>query len=162
MYRRILLAADGSYEMDRAFNAALELAILFKAELHMLLVEELPLFPTTVTEVKGEKQRFDRRLAPVVAAAQRRAEQAGLTLGAHVIGGRFVERAMDFVLANSIDLLVLPISRHSSLYDLVFGNAAGRLISIVHCDVHVVQEGVSHPRKRLGLKALSPYREFAL
>lgn len=139
MYRKILLANRGSLEADGAFEPSLVLASRLGAELHMLLVEELSRLPATITEVVGEKREADHRCAFIVASAQRRAKQAGVKFRAHVVVGRFVERVVEFVNENQIDLLVVGLNRQTPLDDLLFGNGTQRLIRHVPCAVHVVK-----------------------
>ena len=69
MPRRILVANDGSEGAAKAFAAAIALARQSKAELHMICVEELPRFPTSVEEVIEEKQEANHRFAEVIAKA---------------------------------------------------------------------------------------------
>jgi nucleotide-binding universal stress UspA family protein len=47
MYRKLLIANDGSAGAQAALTVAIFLAKRFRARLHMLSVEELPRFPTT-------------------------------------------------------------------------------------------------------------------
>lgn len=138
MYRRILLANEGTIEANGAFEPSLALASRFDAQLHMLLVEELPRFPVTIGEVVGEKRAADQRSAYIVASAQRRAKEAGIKFRSHVVVGRMIERVIAFVNENQIDLLVIGLTRYSRFYPF-FGNAAERLIWLAPCTVHVVK-----------------------
>jgi nucleotide-binding universal stress UspA family protein len=52
VYRKLLIANDGSEGAQAALTAAIYLAKRFRARLHMLSVEELPRFPTTVRSWK--------------------------------------------------------------------------------------------------------------
>jgi nucleotide-binding universal stress UspA family protein len=139
MYRRILLANRGSVEADGAFEPSLVLARRFNAELHMILVEELSRFPVSITEVVGEKREADRRCAFIVASAQRRAKQALVKFRTHVVVGRFVERIVEFVNENQIDLVVVGQIDRARLDELLFGDATQRLIRLARCAVHVVK-----------------------
>ena len=58
MYKKILVANDGSPGALRALTAALTLATRDGAALHMVTVEELPWFPATIDEVDEEKAPF--------------------------------------------------------------------------------------------------------
>jgi nucleotide-binding universal stress UspA family protein len=117
----------------------LVLARRFSAELHMILVEELPRFPVSITEVVGEKREADRRCAFIVASAQRRAKQAQIKFRTHVVVGRFVERIVEFVNENQIDLVVVGQIDRARLDELLFGDATQRLIRLARCAVHVVK-----------------------
>jgi nucleotide-binding universal stress UspA family protein len=67
MYKRILIATDGSKAADKAFQHALDLASLAKGDLHTISVaEDLPKFAGTRGEVEDYKRRAQNltRLAP--------------------------------------------------------------------------------------------------
>src|ERR1700758_3347232 len=75
MYKTILQANDGSAGADKALVAALDLAKLSGAELHMICVEEISEFPEIIGEVREEKRFADRRYRPIVQHAERLAEE---------------------------------------------------------------------------------------
>ena len=62
MFKKILIANDGSEGAARALSAAIELAKEHEAELHMISVEELPRYPASIDEVVEEKARGQPRL----------------------------------------------------------------------------------------------------
>ena len=55
MFKRIVIASDGSQGAARALSVAIDLAKTHAADLHMISVEELPQFPASVDEVVEEK-----------------------------------------------------------------------------------------------------------
>ncbi len=55
MFKKILIANDGSEGAARALSAAIKLAKEQGVDLHMISVEELPSFPASVDEVIEEK-----------------------------------------------------------------------------------------------------------
>jgi nucleotide-binding universal stress UspA family protein len=139
VYRRILVVNDGSPGAGRAVEVALKLAGLFAAELHMILVEELPLFPTTMLEVDAQKAIIDRRFAFLAAAAARRAVEARVAFRAHVVVGRLVEQVLQCIEDNQIDLLVLGVFRRSPVWEFIFDSAAERLVRSAPCATHMVK-----------------------
>ncbi len=139
MYRRILLVSDGTPEADGALEAAIALASRFGAELHMILVEELPRFAVTIAEVDGEKQVADRRAAFVITSAERRAREAKVAFRSHVVVGHMIDHVLDFVNEHQIDLLVVAFRAPSNALSLFLTNRTERLIRLAPCDVHVVK-----------------------
>lgn len=139
MYKKILLANSGSIEADGAFEPSLTLASRFGAELHMLLIEELPRFPLTIAEVVGEKRATDQRCAYIVASAQRCAKEARVNFRAHVVVGRFIGKIVEFVAENEIDLLVVGPSKRLPGGHFLFGDSSYRLLRSVPCAVHFVK-----------------------
>ena len=97
MYRRILVASDGSPGAAKAVETAILLARRFKAELHMIYVEDLPAVPATVDEVVEEKSEANHRFEAVVAAARVQARSQRVKLEAHVVAGRTVPRVVELV-----------------------------------------------------------------
>ena len=61
MFKKILIANDGSEGASRALSAALIEAKAHNAALHMISVEELPRFPASVDEVIEEKAEANHR-----------------------------------------------------------------------------------------------------
>ena len=76
MYRRILVASDGSPGAAKAVETAILLARRFKAELHMICVEDLPGVPATVDEVVEEKSEANHRFEAVVARLASRRDRS--------------------------------------------------------------------------------------
>jgi hypothetical protein len=68
MIRRILLAYDGSTGADRALDFALDLALKYAAELHVLAVARPPEFGDDVESravIENARWHYDRALGPV-------------------------------------------------------------------------------------------------
>ena len=140
MYRKILLINEGTLEANGAFEPALLLAKRLDAELHMILVEELPRFPVTISEVVAEKKAADQRSAYIVAMADRRAREANIKIRSHVVIGRLIDRVIEFAKDNQVDLLVIGFKNHSQARSSFFAsNSAERLIKLAPCAVHVVK-----------------------
>lgn len=74
MFRRSVIAHDGSGGAAKALDAALALAKRHKAMLQMIPIEELPPFATTIDEVVEEKAAANRHLDPLIARVQSRAK----------------------------------------------------------------------------------------
>jgi nucleotide-binding universal stress UspA family protein len=69
MFKKILIANDGSEGAFTALDAALRLAHSHKAQLHMISVEEIQWIPGSREEVIGDKELADRKFAAVVEKA---------------------------------------------------------------------------------------------
>ena len=61
MFRKVLIANDGSEGAFKALDAALSLARSHKAQLHMICVEEIQWVPATREEVIGDKELAARK-----------------------------------------------------------------------------------------------------
>jgi len=139
MYKKILAANDGS---DRAFKAlaeAFDISRRYQAELHMIVVEELPRFPGSIDEVEGEIESADRRFAPVIARSKTLARERSVDLHCHVVPGHPVPTIVEFIRERAFDLLVLGFMGHSALYDRIIGSTCDRLVRLAPCSVIVVK-----------------------
>lgn len=139
MFRKILIANDGSEGGFRALDTALVLARSLKAELHMISVEEIQWVPGTREEVIGEKAIADRKFAAVTAKARELARKANVALTAHVVVGHVVSTIIDFITREDFDLLVTGFMGHSALYNRVIGSTTDRLVELAPCTVLVVK-----------------------
>lgn len=139
MFRRIVIASDGSEGAARALSAAIKLAKQHDAELHMVSVEELPQFPASVDEVVEEKAEANHFFAGVIARAKGQAQAAGVALTAHVVTGHTVAAIVELVERESADLLVIGYMGHSALYNRVIGSTTDRLVELAPSAVLVVK-----------------------
>jgi len=139
MYKKILIANDGSEGAEKALEAAIGLARRFKIELHMICVEELPRLPASVDEVIEEKEAANHRFAAVVAGARARAKTHRVKLDVHVVAGHPVPTIVAFVKRQRIDLLVIGYMGHSALYNRLIGSTTDRLVELAPCPVFVVK-----------------------
>lgn len=139
MFKKILIANDGSVGAFRALDTALALASALKAELHMISVEEIQWVPGTREEVIGDKAIADRKFAAVIVKARELAGKANVAITAHVVVGHAVSTIIDFIAREGFDLLVTGFMGHSALYNRVIGSTTDRLVEIAPCAVLVVK-----------------------
>ena len=139
MYRKILVANDGSPGAMKALAAAIEMAKRDGAALHMLTVEELPRFPATIDEIEEEKIEANHRLIPVVEAARSQARAAGIAIETHLVPGHPVHAIVAFINEQQFDLLVIGFMGHTRLYEQIIGSTTERLVRLVPCAVLVVK-----------------------
>jgi nucleotide-binding universal stress UspA family protein len=139
MYTRILAANDGSAGGQKALAAAIELARPISAELHMVMVEELPRFPASIDEVAEEKDEANHRFTPVIEAAKSQATAAGLRIETHLVPGHVVDAVIGLVSQLKIELLVVGFMGHSRLYERIIGSTTDRLVRLAPCSVLVVK-----------------------
>jgi len=139
MFRKSLVANDGSPGAGAALDVAIDLAKNSGAELHMISVEEIPRFAETIDEVEGEKEAAEQRLLPVIQRAKERVAQKGMSLETHLLSGHPVAAVVDFLRAADFDLLVVGFMGHSALYNRIIGSTADRLVDHAPCAVLVVK-----------------------
>ncbi len=139
MFKKILIANDGSEGAARALSAAIRLAKLYDAELHMISVEELPAFPASVDEVIEEKAEANHIYEAVTLRAIAQANAEGRKLTAHVIVGHPVPAIAEFVEREGVDLLVVGYMGHSALYNRLIGSTTDRLVEHAPSAVLVIK-----------------------
>ena len=138
-YRKILIANDGSEGARKALSTAIEHAKLTAAELHMVSVEELPRFASSVDENVEEKQEQNHRFARFLCEARRTAEADGVGLAARVVAGHAVPTIVELIEREGFDLLVIGFMGHSALYNRLIGSTTDRLVELTPCPVLVVK-----------------------
>ena len=139
MYRKILIANDGSEGAGKALATAIELARRLQTPLHMISVEEMPRFPGTVDEVIEEKRQANRLFDRVVGRARAKARAAGVQLDIHIVAGHAVPSIVEFIQREHCDLLVIGYMGHSALYNRLIGSTTDRLVELAPCQVLVVK-----------------------
>lgn len=140
MFRKILIANDGSEGGFKALAAALRLAHSHKAQAHMICVEETPwMLAGTREELVSESEAANRKFAEVVAKAEAEAERRGVKLVSHIVVGRPAPAILAFIARDGIDLLVTGFKSHPALYHRILGKTTDRLVELAPCAVLVVK-----------------------
>jgi nucleotide-binding universal stress UspA family protein len=139
VFRKILIANDGSEGAARALSAAINLAKTHGAALDMISVEEMPRFPVSVDEVVEDKLDADQRYETVVARARATAKAQGIELATHVLPGHAVATIVEFIGRERFDVLVVGYMGHSALYNRLIGGTTDRLVEHAPCNVLVIK-----------------------
>lgn len=140
MFKRILIAHDGSDRAQAAFDAAVKLALELNAKLQMVSVEEdLPRYAEDLDEVREVKEESDSYFGKLAVHCRQRAFLKGLEIGTTVLSGHAVKSIVDFARAQQSDLLVIGFSGHSSIYEHVWGGTSHNLARLAPCSVLVVK-----------------------
>jgi len=139
MFDKILIANDGSEGAARALSAAIKLAKIHDAELHMICVEEMPRFPASIEEVVEEKEEANHLFDGVTRQAMGQAQAEGRKLKVHVVVGHPVPAIAECVERENFDLLVVGYMGHSSLYNRLIGSMTARLVEHAPSAVLVVK-----------------------
>jgi nucleotide-binding universal stress UspA family protein len=136
MYKKILVAFDGSEGSRKALKRAIELAGCFEAELHMVSVEvDLPQYVATVGEFEEVKRQKDAYFGELIAEAVGLAKAQGVTLTPHILSGHAVDRVVDFCKEGGFDLLVTGFTGHSRIYERIWGGVSRNLARFSPCAV---------------------------
>lgn len=139
MYRKMLVANDGSKGGQAALAAALDLAKRLDVGLTMICVEEAPRFPASIDEVAEAVADAQGVFDKVVASAKEQAQARGVAFESHIIVGHPVPGIVEFIQRDDYDLLVVGYMGHSALYNRIIGSTTDRLVELAPCKVLVVK-----------------------
>jgi nucleotide-binding universal stress UspA family protein len=141
MFKRILIAHDGSDGAQRAFDLSVELAAKMEATLHMISVEEdLPRHAEMVIdEVREEKDAEDSYFGQLGSQAKARAALKGVQLENTIVSGHEVKAIVEAAREGQYDLLIVGFTGHSRIYDHLWGGTSQNLTRMSPCSVLVVK-----------------------
>jgi nucleotide-binding universal stress UspA family protein len=140
MFRKILLAYDGSAGANRALEAALAEARVHEAELWALAVEErLPRFSATVDEVQEEKALANQHYGRLLAAARARAQEAGIELKVLLRAGHPAKTIIEVAREGDFDLILVGHSGLSGVWAKFLGTTAEKVSRHAPCGVLIVR-----------------------
>jgi nucleotide-binding universal stress UspA family protein len=106
----------------------------------MIMVEELPNFPTTVDEVIEETRSENEIFHRVIEQAAAKAKVAHVKIEPHVVAGHAVPSIVSFIERNGCDLLIIGYMGHSAIYNRLIGGTTDRLVELAPCNVLVVRK----------------------
>lgn len=140
MYRRILVAYDGSAGARKALDVGLDLAQRLGADLATLAVEErLPHYAATVGEMAEEKASRDRYFADLQAEVSERGQDRGLATHTEVRAGQAARVTTHYAAEGRFDLLIVGHKGHSDVWGLFMGSTADKISRHAPCSVLIVR-----------------------
>lgn len=140
MFKKILVAFDGSEGSRKALQKAIEMAFCFEAELHSISVEvDLPQYVATVGEFEEVKQQKDAYFEKLNNEAIELSKAGGVTLTPHVVAGDAVDGIVYFVKQGKFDLLVTGFTGHSRVYERIWGGVSRNLARFSPCPVLIMK-----------------------
>jgi nucleotide-binding universal stress UspA family protein len=136
MFKKILVAFDGSQGSRKALLKAVRLAYCFDAEIHSVSVEvDLPQYVATVGEFEEVKRQKDEYFDKLNVEAVELAESEGVKLVPHVLAGHAVDRIVDFCKDGGFDLMVTGFTGHGRVYERIWGGVSRNLARFSPCSV---------------------------
>jgi nucleotide-binding universal stress UspA family protein len=140
MFKKILIAYDGSNGAKLALKAAIDLAKHYDAELHSIAVEEkIPRYAATIGEVEEFRREADEYFRKLNEEAIEQAKREGIDLHTHVRAGHEVETIVNFSKEGKFDLVVIGFHGHSEIFDRVWGSTSRYITRHAPCTVVVVK-----------------------
>jgi len=139
MFRKILLAYDGSEGANRALEIGIGLAKIHRAELWALGVEGLPRFSATIDEVQEAKEFANRHFGKLLAAAKTRAGEAGVDLKTVLRPGHPAQTIVEVAREGKFDLVLVGNSGLSGVWAAFLGTTAEKVSRHARCSVLIVR-----------------------
>jgi nucleotide-binding universal stress UspA family protein len=140
MYKKILVAYDGSEGAQKALKAGINLAKLHQAELCALSVEEkLPRFAGTIDEVKEEKEFANQHHGKLLEAARTKAQEAGIELKTIMRAGHPAKTIVQVAKEGKFDLLLVGHTGLSAVWAAFLGTTAEKVSRHAPCSVLIVR-----------------------
>ncbi len=139
MFKKILVAYDGSKGSERALNMAINLAREQEAALWVLSVaEHLPRYPATIDETEEALRMEEQALTQVQHKARLIAGEEGVAVQIITRAGHAGQAIIRAATEGQVDLLVLGRSGHSEVWGRFMGSTADKVSRHAPCSVLIV------------------------
>jgi len=136
MFRRILVAVDGSEGSRRAVREAVILAREMETPLHILAVEDhLPRFAATIAETKEAVEELDHFYQGVLGQASAIAAEQLVTATSEIRRGNAAEMIVQRARELDVDLVIVGRNPHLPLRERLIGTTSHRVADLAPCDV---------------------------
>jgi nucleotide-binding universal stress UspA family protein len=139
MFKKILLAYDGSDGSKLALDKAAELAKAAQAEFHLLAVGRIPEYAETVSEVEEAKEQANSFYSKVTDEATSILKQRGLIPTSHIEFGKPGDVILRMAEDLKVELVILGTNPHSALRRRFLGATVDKVVDHAHCSVLVVR-----------------------
>jgi nucleotide-binding universal stress UspA family protein len=140
MYKKILIAYDGSEGSKAALKTTVEISKKFNSEIQAIWVKsKLPHYPETVSEIEEEKEAADIFLEGLENDLSEYSELNNIEISLYSIEGNPSKLIVGYAKENDFDLIVLGNEGHSRLWGVQLGHTADRVSEHAHCSVLIVR-----------------------
>lgn len=140
MFKKILLAYDGSEGANKGLEAGINLARVHQAEFWALAVQEkLPRFSGTIDEVQEEKEFANQHYGKLLEAAGARAQEAGIDLKTLMRPGHPAQTILQVAKEGKFDLILVGHSGLSGVWATFLGTTAEKVSRHAPCSVLIVR-----------------------
>ena len=140
MFKKILVAFDGSKQAEKALKCALDYARKAKASVSIIYVAEripLPISPTNSTYIVQQELKAVGELE--MKKAGHIARKAGVKARLEVVEGHPVDEIIKYAKNGGFDLIVVGNRGMSGVERLLLGSVSDSVIHHAHCAVLVVK-----------------------
>jgi nucleotide-binding universal stress UspA family protein len=139
MFKRILVAIDGSPASEKALTAAVDLAAHYRADLTALSVAEVPEVVAMVDEVDEIRQSAEAHFRKIGDAATEYARSRGVALRSVVVRGHAADAIVSYSEKEGMSLVVIGQHGHSRITRFFLGSTSDRVSEHAPCTVMIVK-----------------------
>lgn len=140
MFKKILLAYDGSEGAKKGLEAGINLAKLHQADLWALAVQEnLPRFAGTIDEVQEEVAFGYKHNEQILDGARARAQEAGIELKTEIRIGHPAKNIMESAKEGNFDLILVGHTELSEVWARFLGTTAEKVSRHAPCSLLIVR-----------------------
>jgi nucleotide-binding universal stress UspA family protein len=140
MYKKILVAYDGSEGSKKAIDRAIKIAQLHQSELTAIWVQsKLPHYPETISEVKQEQDGALAFANKLEVEVKHFSKQMNYPIRFIYQQGHTTKTIITYAEKEHIGLVVVGSKGHSNLWGRLLGHTADMISENAHCDVLIVK-----------------------
>lgn len=141
MFKKILVAYDGSDHASRAFEVALDLAAKLSSRLEIVQVEPHPTASSWVTEIgRAGNDELTKAAAQALTPLWAKARTHGVKdVSGDVLYGEPAHEIARYAKDNGVDLVVMGRRGRGRIEGLVLGSVSSHLTSHADCAVLTVK-----------------------
>ena len=138
MFRKILVAFDGSDPARKAFDVALDMGQKYQSELHVLAIARPPEFAEEV-ETRAVIENAQKHLERQFGALRSRAMQVGMNAHFRIKVGHPAEQIVRDAEEHAIKLILLGHRGHGVFDRWLLGSVSRWVIAYADCPVMIVR-----------------------
>jgi nucleotide-binding universal stress UspA family protein len=136
MFKKLLVAYDGSEDSKKALEIALELSRKFDSEVHLLtIIEQLPRYAATIGEVKEALAEITRVIEKQQTLVCEDAREKGVDIQCRILPGHEVEAIIAYAQKGNFDTLILGRKGQSAILRTQSGSTAVQITTHAPCTV---------------------------
>ena len=143
LYRKILIATDGSESARKAADSAIELARLSGAKIYAVYVIDRSIYSSVPEDLEWEEAMYAqfRELGEeAVSYVEKTARDAGLQVEPTLLEGHPAEEILNFAEKNGVDLIIVGSLGKSGVERFLIGSVSEKVVRSAKVPVLVVRE----------------------
>jgi nucleotide-binding universal stress UspA family protein len=138
MYKRILLAIDGSEHSERATDQAASLAELSGASIKIVYVADYSKAMNDVLHTQS-KEDLDLARREKLLPFEEKLEALGISFSVKILHGEPGPAIVDYANSSNADLVVIGSRGLNALQEMVLGSVSHKVVKRADCPVLIVK-----------------------